>query len=541
MLKLIDPSYDTSAANDEPTITIVDFSNFDGLVKAAADSEVQRFISTLNPEPGKVYLHINAMGAGEYYGSNRNGDYFPEENLKQYYKTFETSPAHLFRNHINKNPQIANGKVIFAIYNERMHRVELIAEADKTLIQDIEERIAQGDFPSTSMACRTPYDVCSICGNKAHTRQQYCIHLTTQLNKLMPDGRKVMALNLAPLKFFDISFVIKPADVTSSVLQKVASEASGRVVGSAELAEAEGLVEKKADVNKVAELIKFIEDGDVLGAVKPALSKVRDPHPNSIDILHHADLNHTLSAMAKLEILPSLEFLAELVARKKLGADGKGLGVPAAAIVREVGLQELPLDSIPEMHTQNEIHPLIYKTLLGYQEGSSIGYDHVEKRASIGEIFDSGVERGYPPPLTVHPDLLNSLHNFSAVGDGLTNVQRFHALQKEQEEHARSWFKTLIGIGASAVLAKWTIARAIKEANAHKQDGRVVVMMTKAAMAEDLSVQPETKDVAPGLIARALRFMLRSNGSPAAKATSQGIGIASRVVNAIQTPKDELK
>lgn len=180
------------------------------------------------------------MGAGEYYGSNRNGDYFPEAQLIRWHKTFETSPAHLFRHHVNKDPAKAIGKVIFSYYNHRMHRVELIVEASKTLAADEYYKITElGQYPATSMACNTPFDVCSICGNKAHTRNEYCTHLTTQLNTLYPDGRKVMALNLGPLKFFDISIVIRPADITSSVLEKVANHQG--VISSVEAALADGV------------------------------------------------------------------------------------------------------------------------------------------------------------------------------------------------------------------------------------------------------------------------------------------------------------
>ena len=258
MLKLIEIGTEEFG---EPSIKVIDDWSGHGLVKSAADSRISNFVSNLIPEPDKVYLHILAMGAGEFYGSNRNADYFPENNLIDYHKTFETSPAHVFRNHINKNPEIALGKVICAVYNERMHRVELVVWIDKEKGYDVVQRLERGEFPATSMACKTPYDVCSICGNKAHTRQEYCEHLTGQLGRIYPDGRKVMAYNVAPLKFFDISIVIRPADVTSSVLQKVASKES--VSGSAELAEVEGLTEKVAAHKKLSELVKEIEEGNV--------------------------------------------------------------------------------------------------------------------------------------------------------------------------------------------------------------------------------------------------------------------------------------
>ena len=42
-----------------------------------------------------LYVRINILGAGEYWGSNLKGDFFPEKMLKEYHKTFmsaRTSP-----------------------------------------------------------------------------------------------------------------------------------------------------------------------------------------------------------------------------------------------------------------------------------------------------------------------------------------------------------------------------------------------------------------------------------------------------------------
>src|SRR5258707_6309522 len=53
-------------------------------VKIAAPSllgDVARFITSLKPRPDALYVLVNAMGAGEYWGSNINGDFFPETAL----------------------------------------------------------------------------------------------------------------------------------------------------------------------------------------------------------------------------------------------------------------------------------------------------------------------------------------------------------------------------------------------------------------------------------------------------------------------------
>ena len=48
-----------------------------GLEKVAGiHPEVLKFKQMLEPEPNKTYVHILALGAGDYYGANLNNDYY---------------------------------------------------------------------------------------------------------------------------------------------------------------------------------------------------------------------------------------------------------------------------------------------------------------------------------------------------------------------------------------------------------------------------------------------------------------------------------
>lgn len=430
MYKLIDSS--SFFSEKEPQVTVINFNNINELTKQAADDRIASYVNTIKPHPGKIYIHINAMGAGEYWSANKNGDWFPEENLKQYYKTFETSPAHVFRHHINKDPARAIGRVLFAIYNERMHRVELIAEVEKQLGQDIEDRISMGDFPLTSMACKTPFDVCSICGNKAHTRQEYCSHLSSTLGQLLPDGRRVMALNVAPLKFFDISIVIRPADVTSGILQKVAHE---QTVGSAELAEVEDIGEtKEASHRKLADIIKEIS-GDI-DAASPELDKIlfktKDPDKDVLSHLPLFEFSDTLGVLAELGISPSVEFLAELIARKVLGDKGRGLGLMAAQYIKEVDPETTNVPSF-KFEKPKKFNILVAKLLAPYLDQSSLLPEYVEKRAALG--YASFNPNAYEEPKPA----------------------------SEPEKKPENLVKTLIAIGGAALLAKMYINHLIQE------------------------------------------------------------------------------
>src|SRR5688572_27098598 len=54
---------------------------FEKTASAQLLPEVVRYIAALKPENTSQYVLVNAMGAGEYFGSNINGDYFSEESL----------------------------------------------------------------------------------------------------------------------------------------------------------------------------------------------------------------------------------------------------------------------------------------------------------------------------------------------------------------------------------------------------------------------------------------------------------------------------
>lgn len=239
--------------------------------------EIEQYIRTAKPIPGKTQLLTDAMGAGEFWGSNVNGDYFPEAALAHEgddygYRTF--LKGHVFRNHVNKDPSKAYGNVLVASYDKHMHRVLLIITIDNARAADIIDGIAHGNYPDVSMGCRVPWDQCSICKNKARNRAEYCEDLKYRMNKILPDGRRVCAYNWLP-KLFDISAVPIGAEKASHVLQKVASLGAvfhdGQVSprSSAELGElyyGKTATDKKADIVKetpsnIAEPAKPIDEG----------------------------------------------------------------------------------------------------------------------------------------------------------------------------------------------------------------------------------------------------------------------------------------
>ena len=190
----------------------------DFLVKTAnVVPESVQFFENLKPKPDHIYTLTIAMTAGEWFGANRNGDYFREADLKTYYQTFKN--AGVFWNHDNKDMSKSSGKVLEVFYNEPMHRVELIIEIHKDKARYIPNYIKENKPIAVSMGMRVPTEICSICGHV--TKGSYanrCQHLKFMMNKVLEDGQKVFAIAGHGSSLFDISYVFRPADKTAYVM-----------------------------------------------------------------------------------------------------------------------------------------------------------------------------------------------------------------------------------------------------------------------------------------------------------------------------------
>ena len=254
MYKIIDLGHEVPETG-ESRVNLIDPQLVPSLIKSAsqtASTEIQEFWDTIPQDPRYSYLWVIGVSAKEYYGCNNNGDAFTEEDLKHTHQHFVDN-ANVFLQHVNKDPAKGIGKPVFSWYNDDMHRVELILRIDKSKPEAVRtvSKITNGEPLFVSMGCTVTYDVCSICGNKAPTRRDYCDHLRFNMKKILPDGRQVYALNPNP-KFFDISIVAKPADPTAHMLDKRASLRGAygdgeTLVSSAELGEhAEDISQKLA-------------------------------------------------------------------------------------------------------------------------------------------------------------------------------------------------------------------------------------------------------------------------------------------------------
>jgi hypothetical protein len=302
-----------SGKSDRGIFTYVLDTEHSHLTKTAAEyhPEIANYINSARKIPGKTQILITALGSGEFWGCNVNGDYFPEAALSHFgedygYKTFEYN-AKIFKHHINKDPKASYGDVALSVYNPQYHRVELIVVLDNALAPEIAERIDNGDYPEWSMGCRVPYDICSICGNKARTRKEYCDHLKYYMGRIHPEsGKQAYAINATP-KFFDISQVLIGADKIAKTLKKVASAGTGPIISSALLAE-------KMAGTKVSSMEKEIPAGDPPASQEsidtlvrsiPEVKAYEQPLPKPVlDRLGSSGLNEAMSTLSFLGILP---------------------------------------------------------------------------------------------------------------------------------------------------------------------------------------------------------------------------------------------
>lgn len=224
MIKYINNDY--PGFENQTTVIHLD-SKFEKVAYDFGDPIKEYIEKKIKPTKGSNFYLINAMGAGETYGSNTRGDYFPRKELKENHKTFESTPASVYVQHRNKDRNIRLGDVLFSHFNDDTDRVELVQRIDWDRVfkfaPDWVKTLLQTNSPyNTSMGCTVDHEYCSYCGKKNKLMNQRCDHLARRMNQFI-DGTRIVAVNVKP-KFFDNSIVMRGADKIARSLKKVASD-----------------------------------------------------------------------------------------------------------------------------------------------------------------------------------------------------------------------------------------------------------------------------------------------------------------------------
>ena len=167
------------------------------------------FPSGVTYDPDYLYLWIRIVSGGEFYGSNKNGDYFPTQELISYYETFRD--AHPFKNHENKNIEKAIGRIFDVRYDDEMKTVEVFKAIDRKVAPEIVRGYSKGYLTDVSMGCKVPFTVCSVCGNKARRPSEFCDHVKHHKLEYLETGERVYEINYEP-KFHDSSVVLNGAE-----------------------------------------------------------------------------------------------------------------------------------------------------------------------------------------------------------------------------------------------------------------------------------------------------------------------------------------
>ena len=299
------------------------------------------------------------------------------------------------------------------------------------------------------MGCRIKFDVCSICGNKAPSRKDYCVHAKNQLNDIYPDGRIVYVDNPNP-KFFDISVVFRPADRTGYMMKKVAfSEERDLGESSASLSDKVAELETLAAyLNKAADIDKVVRGyGSVLKStpgsgsgtgslqtkwlkhVVPKILSEYSPIDNDdLGWLSGKDFPKVLSTLSEMGILLTTPEFMDLFF---MSATGKK--APEGSIEKLVSLQG---DILRLMSKHPELAKEVMDTGL------------FPKKASFDDSVYTRMSK-YMPTRSLRDDILKrrDFSKTSAVNPNLGNMAtlsfqdpqtgRFYTTTRAKAEHAQ--------------------------------------------------------------------------------------------------------
>lgn len=275
------------------------------------NSRIVDYVKTENLDPDRyVYTVVVPLGGCESWAETVNGDAFERKWLAPRHplwghSTFETKGG-AYLHHRSSDPTISFGDLPVMDYNHEADRCEGIWRLDKQKAENngagyLIKKLLSGKLPEISMGAHVPYDVCSVCGNQAKTRAEWCQHVWKPgFGSIDPgSGVRMWVTNPEP-SFFDLSGVLLPAAPEALVMGVLAPAliealknvkvAHRIVVPSAYLGAAvyggDGLTKTSSmETVKVADMVKHIpvlnalvlnplrEEDETIGIDAPRMAK----------------------------------------------------------------------------------------------------------------------------------------------------------------------------------------------------------------------------------------------------------------------------
>ena len=147
--------------------------------------------AAVKDNPHHLFVKAFAIKENEV---NDNGDAFSPEELEKSAGTFVNCP--FFVNHQNDDVEKARGKVVHAWYDKEAEGIFVIKMVDKESYPQLARGIEEKYITGTSMGAQVEYSCCSICHNKAATKDEFCSHIRERKNKKFKQHGLTMVVRL---------------------------------------------------------------------------------------------------------------------------------------------------------------------------------------------------------------------------------------------------------------------------------------------------------------------------------------------------------
>ena len=303
----------------ESVALLKDFGNNE-LVKRASHRDL--FKGKYEKTPGQEDLHIIALGAYEGTGQNRNGDCFLEKDCEKNYKCFQEAGRAVHRHHKNKPSDPKYGNIKAAAYNKKMRRIELVIGLDRDKCADILDEQEKTGNSNWSMAAKLGSDLCSWCGHRAKTDNDRCEHIPANLGEINKEGEMCSMINSPDPRWFEISYVKRPADRIGMSLSKLASAVTYKPMSTSDYLNLYGdiyipddliLSKKASDKRELLQKLSDIEKHvDAISQSAPTSNKDKfiKEHGHKIKYTENID-DVSMDTLRKMEPSAVLKTLAE--------------------------------------------------------------------------------------------------------------------------------------------------------------------------------------------------------------------------------------